>query len=160
MSVDTDIMNGFTYVNLNEIDPTFDVLPEDLYTLKIIKGELMKFLYKPNNKRGVPEGTEGNFVKFTLAVTNHDKFAGRRVFPTLFPNAWSLKVLRRLADKIGIPQEPEEPLDGWLARLSELQPEFKSKVEFSKDREGKVVLNEFGKPAENAVDWRTILPAD
>ena len=153
-----DTITSFTHANLNEIDPSFDCIPEDMYTLKILKVELKDFAYKEGNKKGIPVGTPGQYIKFNLAVTDHEKFAGRRVFPTLFPNAYSLKVLRRLADKTGVPQEPEEPLDGWLARMSEIQPEFKTKVEFAKDREGKVLMNDYGKPADNAVDWRTILP--
>ena len=161
MSVDTNEMTfGFEHVHLNEVDPTFDVVPDDVYQLKFLKGEVLDFEYKPGNKKGIPAGTVGQRIKLSLMITNNDQFAGRRIWATLFPSNFTLKVLRRLSDRVGIPQEAGEDLPAWLERMSEIQPEFRTKVEASKDREGKVVLNDYGKPAENAVDWRTLLPAE
>jgi hypothetical protein len=145
----------FDYVDLNEIDPSFAPIPEDMYTLNILKAEKKDFEYKKGDKIG----QQGQLLKFQLAVAEHPELSGRRLFESLFPSSFVFRVLRRVADVTGVTQEVGSPLESWLEQLSEVQPSFKVMVEYKKDRAGVVILNEAGKPAENAVNWKTVQPA-
>jgi len=140
---------GYEYVNLNEVDPTMKPVPKDYYTLKILKAEMKNTTYKTGDKAGQPLA----FVKFSLAITDHPEFAGRRIFPKpLFDGNSSYKKLRRLMDATGIPQEAGQPLDAWLAALSEQQPTFKGPVIQVADRRDPSVM-------DNDVDFWGVAPA-
>lgn len=153
----------FDYVDLNDIDPNFSPIPEEMYTLKILKAEKKDFNYK----QGAKAGQAGQMLKFHLAVADHPEHSGRRLFPSLFPSNFTFRALRRLADATGIQQEPGTGIEQWLADLSEVQPMFKAKVTFLtkrvKNADGtwstEVVLNDAGNPSDNDVDWSEIQPA-
>ena len=161
---DTEQMT-FDYVDLNQIDPSFSTLPEDMYTLRILKAEKLSYAKKLN---GVPTGEDGQRLSIQLSVVDHPSLSGRRLFESLFPSNFTFRVLRRIADNTGIQQEPGEPLEVWFQRLTESQPALKLKVGFRTKRVQKapgewtteVVLNDAGKPQDNAVDWREMQPAN
>lgn len=156
------VVESFEYQDLNTIDPTMKPVDEGVYTLKILKA--VRQTYVKNEK-------EGEFIKFHLAITNDHKFSGRRLFPTLFMSDFNLKVLRRIMDNTGVVQVPGTTLDEWLKSLTEMQPEFKTKVLTYEDR--KFVKGDKGVPTGevrstlpngepapvNAIDWREIHPA-
>ena len=146
---------GFDYVDLNEVDPNFTAMPEDMYTLRILKAEKIDFQYKT----GAKIGQDGERISLQLAVVEHPELSGRRLFESLFPSNFVYRVLRRIADATGVQQEPGSPLTTWLGTLSELQPTFKVKVGFKTDRAGVVLMTPAGKPQDNAVDWREVQPA-
>jgi hypothetical protein len=160
-TVATENEQGFEYIDLNEIDPSFKALPEAFYTLRVLKAERKTFDYK----NGPKAGTSGDMLKFQFAVTDDPSYSGRRLFPAVFPgNKRALRGLRKLADATGIQQEPGTAIDTWLAALTEVQPTFKQKVKYAakwnKDtQQEEVVLNEKGEPADNDVDWAEIQPA-
>jgi hypothetical protein len=160
----TPYVDEFQYVDLNQVDPNFSLLDEEVYNFVISKAERK------------PYGTEGKSrIVFTLTVTQHQKFAGRKLFPSLFFSEFTLKSLRRIADATGVPQTPGD-MDGWLKDLSTIQPPVKLKV--IKVPDGKTtkdkVTNELiftpnpntvktdGTPdTVNAVDWKAgVLPGD
>ena len=160
----------FDYVDLNQIDPSFSVMPEDMYTLRILKMEKLTF---PRKVNGIPTGEDGQRIAVNLTVADHPSLSGRRIFESLWPNNFTFRVLRRLADNTGIAQNPGEPLEAWLQKMTETQPTIKLKVEFRTKNIKKlnpatgveewtkeVVLNEQGKPAENSIDWREMQPAE
>jgi hypothetical protein len=154
---------GFSYVDLNDVDPTFKPVPTDFYTLKVLKAELKTFKYKQTTDRH-NAGDEGEFVKFQLAITNHPEYAGRPLFEALFPGRRELRALRLLMDATGVIQTPGSPIDEWLKSLSEIQPEFRCKVESTPDvdRKGNVrsIDPKTGKPQDvNVVKWTEIVPA-
>jgi hypothetical protein len=119
-SVVTADPEGFSYVDLNEVDPTFKPLPTNFYQLKVLKAEVKS--WAKNEK-------SGEYVKFQLAVVNHPEYSGRRLFESLFFSKKALRSLRLLMDATGISQVPGSPIEEWLRSLTELQPEFKTKVE-------------------------------
>ena len=146
---------GFSYVDLNEVDPNIKPLPTDFYQLKVLKAEVKEFKYKNATKGGKQPGDIGEYIKFQLAVTNNDTYAGRRLFPTLFFGARELRTLRKLMDATGVIQAPATPIAGWLAQLAEIQPEFKVQVLLVDGKDA----GPDGKPIpENQINWREILP--
>lgn len=147
---------AFDYVQLSEVDPTFKPIPANAYTLKIMKAEKKEFTYKQTRpKAGITAGDIGQYVKFQLAVVDDPNFAGRRLFETLFFGARELRILRRLADAIGVPQDAGVAFDDWLKKLSEEQPEFKTKVTEVEETNHATGQLE----AVNKVDWNTLYPA-
>jgi hypothetical protein len=147
----------FDYVDLNQIDPTFSPLPEDMYKVRIVKAEKRELVYKT----GARAGQTGQVINLQLAVVDHPSYSGRRLFEGFFPNNFSFRVLRRLADITGIQQEPGTVLDTWLTAMTEAQPTVKLRVGYKKDRDGNVIIDETsGKPRDNAVDWREMQPGD
>ncbi len=154
---------GFDYVDLNEVDPSFKPLPSDFYTLKILKEELKGFNYKKTTDSHTA-GDPGEYVKFQLAVTTHPEYSGRRLFESLFFGRRELRGLRLLMDATGINQVPGSPITDWLKQLSEVQPEFRTKVECKPDvnRDGTVrsVDPKTGLPQDiNVVKWTEVIPA-
>ena len=110
---------SFDYVNLAEVDPNQESLPEGVYTFKILKAELKEGV-------GKTSGKPYSCVNMALAIADHPTFAGRRIWETFFPNTYGLKALRRIQDATGVLQAPGQPLVEWLAALSQTQPEFKT----------------------------------
>lgn len=157
----------FDHVDLNQIDPNFSTLPQDMYTLRILKAE--KRTYAKKDGSG-----DGQFMSFNFAVVDHPTLSGRRFYDSLFPSNYAFRVLRRIADFTGIQQNAGEPLEEWLKTLTETQPLIKMLVGYRSKRvkkvdpatgveswENEVVLNDAtGKPQDNAVDWREMQPAE
>jgi hypothetical protein len=153
---------GFSYVDLNEVDPSFKPLPTDFYTLKVLRAELKSFAYKQTTKSH-NAGDTGEYIKFQLAVTNHPEFAGRRLFESVFFGRRELRGMRLLMDATGVSQVPGTAIDEWLKSLTEIQPEFKVKVDCVPDlnRDGSVrsVDPKTGKPQDiNVVKWTEVIP--
>lgn len=153
----------FDYVDLNQIDPSFSTLPEDIYTLRILKMERLTY---PKKVNGVPTGEDGQRIAVNLAVADHPSLSGRRIFESLWPSNFTFRVLRRLADNTGVQQEAGAPIETWLQAVSEVQPLIKLKVGFRTKRvqngdgqwTSEVILNDAGKPQDNAIDWREMQP--
>ena len=143
-------------MNLSEVDPNQQVLPQDLYTLKILKAE---------KKDGVSKSTGKDYsmVKMIFAVVDHPEFSGRRLYDSFFPNPGGLKALRRVMDATGIAQVAGEPLTDWLKQLSVEQPTFKTfiKVEDDVDKNGDALSLDFkGETAKrNRINWYQVQPA-
>lgn len=151
----TNDVTSFDYTDLNEVDPNFQPIPApEYYNLRIMKAERRTFTYKT----GAKQGQDGDLISLTVAVVDHPEYSGRRLFGSLFPSNFSLRALRRIADATGIQQEPKAPIDTWLAALAENQPVVKVQVTYRKDREGNVVLNSAGNPAENDINWMEVQP--
>jgi hypothetical protein len=156
----TNQIEDFNYVNLQEIDPAFETLPTNLYTLQVQKAELKEFVYKPGSEKA---GQTGSFVKFQFVVVDHDTYSGRRVFETLFPSTFTFKGLRRLMDATGVVQEAGAPLTEWLGTLTNESPKFKIMVEQAEDvdKNGVAKNTDFkGNPAKiNRLRWNNVQPA-
>jgi hypothetical protein len=118
---------SFEYVHLDQIDPSFTPIDDDFYTLKILSAERREYDVKPGSKAytGTP-GQKGEYINFGFAVTDSAKFAGRRVYESLFPNGFTFKVMRNIQDAVGISQNGDTT--AWLAKLSTVQPLVKLKV--------------------------------
>jgi len=121
-----DNFESFDYVNLAEIDPNQELLPANMYTLKILKAEL---------KSGVSKATNEPYTNasFTFAVQDDPTYSGRRLWESFWPNSFGLKALRRIMDATGIQQAPGQPLEEWLKDLSIQQPTFKVPVKNEED---------------------------
>jgi len=162
----TEVSNtpeGFSYVDLNEVDPSFKPLPTDFYSLKILKAELKSFNYKKTTANHIA-GDPGEFVKFQLAVTDHPEYSGRRIFESLFFGRRELRGLRLLMDATGVVQSPGSPMEEWLKSLSEVQPVFRTKVEckpdINKDGTPRSIDPKTGLPQDiNVVKWTEVIPA-
>ena len=148
-------VQSWQYVDLNEIDPNVQPLPEGVYTLKVLRAE---------HKEGIGKtsGKAYEQVKFALAVTDHEDYSGRRLWEAFFPGNYGAKAMRRIADATGIMQEPGTTLIDWLVVLSEKQPTFKvpiSQVE-DLDKDGKArSFDVKGNPAKvNKINWFAVQP--
>lgn len=163
----TEPANDFRYANLNEVDPNFELLDPEVYTLRISKAELRTYLAKTANpEKGVNVGDERAYVNFTFTVINHPKFSGRKHFESLFPSNFSLKTLRKIADATGVAQAGT--LENWLTSLSSIQPAIKLKVDKVEDLQrvkgsdgeytsipNPATMNSDGTPSmKNTVDWK------
>lgn len=146
----------FEYVDLREVDPSPEKLPDNVYEVQVVKAELQSGVSKSTGK-------PYQRVQFTLAVQNDPQFAGRRLFESLFPNDYGLKALRRIMDATGIEQKPGQPLTEWLNELRLSQASFKVHVRLEDDidyatKEPRIGVN--GEPAKrNTVNWFRVMPA-
>lgn len=172
MSTDTNVAvaaspEGFEYTDLNEVDPNFKAIDQDFYNLKILKAELKEYTRKKDTKYH-KAGEIDKYVKFTLAVTAHPNYSGRRLFESLFFGGSATRTLRKIQDFTGVQQVPGSPLADWLVLLSETQPVFKTQVLKIEDREGfnhdgpvKNFETDGVTPAKvNVVNWKEVVAAD
>lgn len=154
----------FEYADLNTIDPSFKPMDTDTYTVTVLDAA-----YKTFDKTSTG-GKKGSFIKFQLAVTDHPKFSGRRVFPTMFPSDFTLKVLRKIADESGVGQDPGTPLTDWLKKLVEYKATFRVGIVKREDRTWNRETKSFsgepksynadGSVAEiNELDWKHVSAA-
>ena len=153
-AVDTGLDN-FTYPNLRDVDPNYTAIPEDVYTLKVIKLALAKTT--GNNGKAIKP-----YVKGTFAVTNHDKHAARR----LFHNFWNIlesssrdvKDLKKLADATGVQQNGS--FESWLEAMTQEQPTFKvpvKQIDAIDFTTREVKLNPDGTTVkDNTIDFRNV----
>lgn len=161
-------VTDFRYLNLNEVDPNFELLDPEVYTLRIAKAEFRTYLAKTANPaKGVNVGDEGAYINFTFRVMDHPKFSGRPHYESLFSSNFNAKVLRRIADATGIPQSGT--MQDWLTELSATGPAIKVKVDKVDDVVTKKnpqtgeyetfpnpkTVNPDGTPKQkNAIDWK------
>jgi hypothetical protein len=156
----TDTVESFDYVNLQDVDPSFQTLPTAVRTLQVAKAEIAPFTYK----NGPKAGTEGQRLAFTFVVTDDAEYSGRRIFESLFPGTFTFKGLRRLMDATGIVQTEGTPLAEWLAELQSESPKFKIQVIQEDDIDRKTgapkSLDIKGNPTKrNVLNWREVQPA-
>lgn len=157
MSTEAIIEQSFDYTDLNQIDPSQQSLPTDMYTLKILKAELTS----GNSKSS---GKPYQCVSMTMSVTDHPDCSGRRLWERFFPGDFGLKSMRRIMDATGIVQVPGTPITEWLKELSVTQPTFKVQVQQVEDRDYKT-----GDPRSydfkgdvakvNKISWFNVIPA-
>lgn len=157
MSTDTMTMESFEYADLNAIDPSQQTLPTDMYTLKILKAEMIN---GTNKATGAPYSC----VSFTFGVTDHPDYSGRRLWERVFPGNFGLKTMRRIMDATGVTQVPGTPITEWLQALCVEQPCIKVQVKQEQDLDWKTKeprsLDFEGKPAlKNSLNLFQILPA-
>ena len=147
---------SFRYTDLNEIDPSNQALPEDVYTVKVLSAQYVEGI-------GKTSGQPYEMVKFFLAITDHENYSGRRLWESFFPGNYGAKAMRRIADATGLMQEPGTSLIDWLAVLTEKQPTFKIPVQVVEDldKDGKArSLDIKGNPAKiNKLNWFNVQPA-
>ena len=117
-------MDSFEHVNLNTIDPTTAPFTKSTYTLQVTDAYMKEFEYK----KGERAGEKDKFIKLVLAITNSDRYTGRKVYASLFNNKGTLIQLRRIMDATGIPQEVGTPMDEWLTSLKESKATFNAPV--------------------------------
>lgn len=135
-STNTTQFEGFEYLDLNTVDPTNSV-PQAVYTLKVGGAEMLPHTNGANSKTPGKETTK-IVLKFTIT---DGELAGRRLSQTIWESSFGAVQLRKLADAVGVAQEPGEALASWLNRLVDIAPDFKALVK--KDDRG------------NDVDFRT-----
>lgn len=152
---------GCDYQDLNEIDPNYSTLPQDVYTLKVLNAEIKPIKYQ----RGAKAGTEGEVIKFQFAVTQHPTLSGRQIYVSFFPSEFVFKGLRRIMDATGVRQSPGSPLSEWLTALKEAGSTFKGLVIEKPDVDFKTgearALDNKGNPVnKNELNLKEISPAD
>lgn len=108
----------FEYLNLADVNPEIQPIPEGEYTFRIISAERNTFTYKTDNpKKGISAGDASSYIKFGLAIVDDAEWAGRRVYQTLFPDNNTPRYLRLIMDATGVAQDAGTTLDEWLASL-------------------------------------------
>jgi hypothetical protein len=148
----------FRYVDLKDVDPNFTLLDPEMYDLRITKAELVTYVSKHDTKT-LKTGEEGTYFKFAFTVVDHPKFTGRKIWETLFPSEFSLKILRRIADNTGISQSGS--LEDWCKEVTQISPTVKLMVDKVPDTIGKDgVPNPRTQKADgtasdkNVINWR------
>lgn len=157
-----DFEQTFTYADLRDVDPNFTAVPEDVYTLRVLKFEESK------TGKGKP------FVKASFSIVNSGTVDGRR----LWHNFWEigeggrdLKPLRRIMDATGVQQTEggEAGFKAWLEELTNVQPEFKVLVtkrpptQYNKEMkatEPKLGPDGAPLPDENFISFKNVSPAN
>lgn len=156
MSVD------FENVNLNDIDPSFKNVEEGFYNLRLNRFSTAEYDVKEFRKDGTPNPDAGQKKKrlnLGFVVVDDEKFAGRQIFITAFPNGYFLAGLRRIMDATGVQMDSNETLFEYLQRLVDTDPAavFKGKVT---EVEDDFRPNADGSPGKkNEIDFRNIQPA-
>ena len=151
----TEAEFGFDYVNLNEVDPNFKPIPQDVYTLQVLDakkggGALTKDVIGKGGEITRHAGDPYEYVNFSFAVTDHSEYSGRRIWDTLFFGGKELRFMRKLADNTGVQQTGS--FNEWLQALKEAKPTFKTLVLVKPDRRDATV-------DVNRVSWKDIVPA-
>ena len=153
--MEQEMVNTFDYVNLNEIDPAQQLIPEGVYTLKLLKIELKEGVSKK-------DGNPYQRVDVAFAVQDDDNFSGRRVWVSLFEGESTLKQLRKLMDATGVAQTPGSPLTEWFQELSTIQPTVKGEIKhrLDIDKNGNALTTDFkGNPTTLAkLNMWSIIP--
>lgn len=148
---------NFSHVDLNDVSPDFENLPEGFYTLRWVKGVVKEKIRD--------DGSQVSWVSGRFVVTGPDEVAGtavvgRTLFDSFFANKWGLRTLRWIADKTGI---IGGPIDQWLEEMNTAQPEFRVTIteQEDRDRDGNPRSLDFkGECAKvNRIVWRDIQPA-
>jgi hypothetical protein len=138
----------YQYFNLQDVDPTFRPIDQGVYTLQLAK--IAGQVKVP--KSGKMAGQETLMINGTFIVTGDPTFSGRRLFNTFWiHNPYDQKALRKISDRTGVIQNPGESLEDYFARLTQIQPSFKAKVDVVKepDQTGEVV-------DVNKIDFRSV----
>ena len=154
-------MADFEYFNIMEVDPNFTPVEEGIYKVRINKMTKKSKTYPDDPSRDTLVWVNGDFV-----ITDHEKFSGRRLFPTFWlSNSFDLKALRKVADRTGVVQTPGQSFEDWLDSLTTQQPEIKVKIDIVPviDRVTKQPkVDEYsGKPLmENKINFREVFPAN
>jgi hypothetical protein len=161
-TITTPQEEGFTYVDLNEVDPSFKAIPQDFYTLQVLKAERKEFNYKTDGKSH-KKGDTGEYVKFSFLIKNHPEFAGRRLWETGFFSKQFLRGLRLLMDATGVNQVPGEHIDEWFKQLSTDQPDFRTQVLVVPDVDWQGNARSVEKDGVtpktiNKINWKEIIP--
>lgn len=154
-------VQSFRHIHLDQVDPSFQPIDENYYNLRITSAELKEFTYKNGEKAGQTDER----INLGLTVVNDPKFSGRRLYESLFPNGFSFRVMRRIQDATGIPQNGET--ESWLKELAAIGPVVKLKVIQVPDvlRDGtpnpKTVLASGDAAPKNVIDWKSgVQPGD
>jgi hypothetical protein len=121
---------AFDHVNLADISPNLEAIPEAFYVLKFIS-------FEPR----VSQAGDKSWVSIRAVVQDDPKFTGRNVYDKLWNDERGKRMLRRLMDNVGIPQGPAEPLAEYLRRLTAEQPTAKYRVitKQEKNKEGEPI---------------------
>lgn len=119
-------MAAFEHINLNEVSTESELIPPADYNLKLTKVE------KKTYDKTATGGNAGEYINFSVGITDDPNYTGRRVFQTLFPSKGMPKQLKRLMDATGI--EPEgtfESLDAvvtWMESIRQAGATFSAPV--------------------------------
>lgn len=127
---------GFDHINLNEVDPSAQSVPDGTYNFQV--AGVQKKTYK--NEKG-----EGEYISVRFAITDTENYNGRSFFASLFPNKGTAKQLRLIMDSTGVGQESGTPIDEWLTEVQQsgarfacelkTAPEFDKRDGTTKDRQ-------------------------
>jgi hypothetical protein len=150
-----ELEQDVNYINLNEVDPNYTAIPEEVYTLKVLSLKLAKAGAQAKNPGKA-------YVKGTFSVQDHDKFSGRRLFATFFnitePSSRDAKDLKRLSQVTGVNQDGG--FEQWLETIGQIGPSFKASVKQvdAIDYATRAVkVNEDGTPQkDNQIDFRNV----
>lgn len=133
MSTTYSLDAGFDHVHLSEVDPSFKILDAGVYLLQLQKAQIKTYLFKPDNKKGIPAGTEGSYLNLTWVVVDDPNFAGRKQFETLFPGEFTFKILKRIADASGIQQQAGQTLADWAEEITREAPKMRRLIKVVPD---------------------------
>jgi hypothetical protein len=109
----------FDYPDLRQVDPEYTKLPEDVYTLRVLKLTL-----------NVGKNSGKPYLLGQFAVTRHNTHSARRLSHffnnILDPGKRDMKDLAKLAKVTGVPFTGTLP--EWVANMNQIGPEFNAPV--------------------------------
>lgn len=164
-----DPVLDFRYADLKDVDPNFTLLDgPEFYNFRITKAELKSYVVKAESAAvrdgKATAGDEGHYINFALTVVEHPKFTGRKIFETIFPSDFSLKILKRIEQATGVEQTAS--MENWLVQLTTIQPTIKVLVEqvpdLMKGQPNPKTQKPDGSPGnKNQVSWKSgVQPGD
>lgn len=137
MSTVTD----FEYLNLAEVNPEIEEVPEGDYTFSVVGAERKSFIYKQDlPDKGVVKGASADYLKFSFAIINDPENGGRRIYQALFPDKRTPRFLRLIQDATGVIQNGT--LDDWLKELVETRASFNAPVKQKVDKRNNKLKSE------------------
>ena len=160
-------VNQFDYPDLRQVDPEYSKLPEDIYTLRVLKMTL-----------AVSKNGEKPYLLGQFAVTRHDKYSARRISHffnnILDPEKRDMKDLAKLAKVTGVPFSGSFP--EWVANMNQIGPEFVAPVKLVPQFNNVKTVGEGGQitwtkepkndpvtgeqELDNKIDFRNVQPAN
>lgn len=106
---------GFEHMNLNEVDPSAQSVPDARYNFQVAGVQKKSY----NNAKG-----SGDYISVRFAITDTDAYNGRSFFASLFANKGTAKQLRLIMDSTGVSQESGTPIEEWLQEVQQSGARF------------------------------------
>lgn len=119
----------FDYINLNDVDTTFQPVETNVYTLELNK--LTPTIVTP--QKGNFAGQQVLVLKGSYTIVDDEKNSGRKLFNDFWMNREiNKKLLRKQADAIGVHQVEGQTLSDYAAQFETLSPSARFQVQVVK----------------------------
>lgn len=123
-TVDNQTEFAFEHINLNQIDPGFKPVPENVYNLEVnsIKPSYVK-VTKPGSKY---EGQTVLVLKGSFTIVDDAEYSGRKLWSDFWAtNNYNLIELKKLSEATGVIQGEGQTLPEFVEQFATMNPPAK-----------------------------------